>query len=499
MGSYFRFFLCVCVCGETLFLYVRTEAVQSEIGQSLDYTPGYVDVMDTPTFWAKNTPISPVTPPSASRIIPVFRQQAIPIVFCAGTLHSTRIPFLNVDYRAVNTMKYTYLTRKNIELSTPCLQVLDSPDMLRWRVPTLDLVSDDEDANAQPVPESVSCLRPPRWRRGILHPPAGSVIEMDLPNVTVEDCFCGSMVYILNKCVNGMKDPIYLQSCTHAFDITPMSSWQAFANWFMPIFVSYIFARNFCPHAILEELFRLPIYWQAHCAGRQCPNWATSFLSGFDWTSARLEALLASVLQPDVDPEPLVMNVTPSNTDWSEENDDVTPRDMEVDMDSVDDPVDAALERDLLRWEEQRDRTPSPPPSMSSAPHPQPSMSSAPDPQPSMSSAHAPQPSMSSGPDPQIEATISSRLNRVFKWGNCSVHKSCSLQPHVLGPTSREPGVIKLYCSKWFKVESGGQRGCWFSQPFPRERYSELGMVHKQKYQDLRLAMKRNAKRPGAE
>ena len=318
MGSYFRFFLCVCVCGETLFLYVRTEAVQSEMGQSLDYTPGYVDVMDTPTFWAKNTPISPGTPPSASRIIPVFRQQAIPIVFCAGTLHSTRIPFFNVDYRNVNTMKFTYLTHKNIELSTPCLQVLDSPDMLRWRVPTLDLVSDDEDPNAQPVPESVSCLRPPRWRRGILHPPAGSVIEMDLPNVTVEDCFCGSTVYILNKCVNGMKDPIYLQSCTHAFDITPMSSWQAFANWSMPIFVSYIFARNFFPHAIVEELFRLPIYWQAHCAGRQCPNWATSFLSGFDWTSARLEALLASVLQPDVDPEPLVMNVTPSNTDWSE-------------------------------------------------------------------------------------------------------------------------------------------------------------------------------------
>jgi len=162
----------------------------------------------------------------------------------------------------------------------------------------------------------------------------------------------------------------------------------------------------FFPHAILEELFRLPIYWQAHCAGRQCPNWATSFLSGFDWTSARLEALLASALQPDVDPEPLVMNVTPSNADWSEENDDVTPRDMEVDMDSVEDPVDAALERDLQKWEEQRDRTPSPPPSMSSAPHPQPSMSSAPDPQPSMSSAHDPQPSMSSGPDPQIEANI---------------------------------------------------------------------------------------------
>ena len=119
--------------------------------------------------------------------------------------------------------------------------------MLRWRVPTLDLVSDDEDANVQPVPESVSCLRPPRWRRGILHPLAGSVIEMDLPNVTVEDCFCGSMVYILNKCVNGMKDPIYLQSCTHAFDITQLSSWQAFANRSMPIFVSYVFARIFFP------------------------------------------------------------------------------------------------------------------------------------------------------------------------------------------------------------------------------------------------------------
>ena len=152
-----------------------------------------------------------------------------------------------------------------------------------------------------------------------------------------------------------------------------------------------------------------------------------------------MEALLASVLQPGVDPEPLVMNATPSNMDWSEENDDVTPQDMDVDMDSADDPVDAALERDLQRWQEQRDCTPSPPPSMSSAPDPQ------------------------------------------------------------LGPTSKEPGVIKLYCSKWFKAESGGHRGCWFSQPFPRERFSELGMVHKQKYQDLRLAMKRNARRPGAE
>lgn len=117
--------------------------------------------------------------------------------------------------------------------------------MLRWRVPALDLVSDDEDTKAEPVQESVLCLRPLRSRQGILHPPAGSVIEMDLPDVTVEDWFCGSMVDILNTCVNGMKDPMHLQSCAHAFDFTPMSSWQAFTNLSMPIFLSYVFARIF--------------------------------------------------------------------------------------------------------------------------------------------------------------------------------------------------------------------------------------------------------------
>lgn len=54
-------------------------------------------------------------------------------------------------------------------------------------MPTLDLVTDDEDAEAEPVQESVACTRPLRWRQGMLHPPAGSVVDMPLPNVSVED------------------------------------------------------------------------------------------------------------------------------------------------------------------------------------------------------------------------------------------------------------------------------------------------------------------------
>ena len=107
-----------------------------------------------------------------------------------------------------------------------------------------------------------------------------------------------------------------------------------------------------------------------------------------------------------------------------------------------------------------------------------------------------PEASESSGA--KVEITVGARLNRVFKWGNCSVHKHCSLQPHVLGPNAKEAGQIKLYCSKWFKVTETGQRECWFSKSFPRDRFNELGLVHKRKYQDLALAMKRNARQPSA-
>ena len=346
------------------------------------------------------------------------------------------------------------ISPKHSELSTPSLEVLDSPDLQRLRVPTLDLVTDDEDAEAETVQESVACTRPLRWRRGILHPPAGSVVEMHLPAVSLEDPLCASMVDILDSCISIIMRKLVLQwSCTHACD---------FPSVFLATYSKFF-------HANLQEISRLPIYWEAHCAGHPCPNWATSFLTGFDWTSLRLEAFLAAVLQPASDPDPLVMSVTPSHTDSPEENVDATPPDMDIEMDPADDPAQAALERDLERWQHERDRTPSPPPSSSSA------------------------------PGPQMEVTVSARLNRVFKWGNCSVHKSCSLQPHVLGPNAKEPGQIKLYCSKWFKVSDGGQRGCWFNVPFPRHRFSELGLVHKQKYQDLKLAMKRNARRPSTE
>ena len=82
---------------------------------------------------------------------------------------------------------------------------------------------------------------------------------------------------------------------------------------------------------------------------------------------------------------------------------------------------------------------------------------------------------------------------RCFIWGNCQQHPGRSLQPHVLGPRSQNAGQLRLYCSAWFKMDAEGKRGCWYSEPFPRESFAELSSVHKAKYTDLAAALRRNA------
>ena len=65
----------------------------------------------------------------------------------------------------------------------------------------------------------------------------------------------------------------------------------------------------------------------------------------------------------------------------------------------------------------------------------------------------------------------------------------------ILGPKSKNPGTILLYCSLWRKEDAAGKRMCWFSRPFPREGFAELGQLHRDKYQDLQLALRRNSVR----
>lgn len=64
---------------------------------------------------------------------------------------------------------------------------------------------------------------------------------------------------------------------------------------------------------------RLPEYWELWCAGHPCPQWANAFLSSFDWTFLRLQAFLASVLQPGAEPEPDIVNATPTKMDLAEQ------------------------------------------------------------------------------------------------------------------------------------------------------------------------------------
>ena len=117
MGSYFRFFfVCLCVCVEKhCFCTSGQKQCKVKLGSHwnirLDTWMSWIHLL----FGRRAHPsVRALHHLQAEGIIPVFRQQAIPIVFCAGTLHSTRIPFLNVEYRAVNTMKYTYLTHRAV-------------------------------------------------------------------------------------------------------------------------------------------------------------------------------------------------------------------------------------------------------------------------------------------------------------------------------------------------------------------------------------------------
>lgn len=67
---------------------------------------------------------------------------------------------------------------------------MDSPELQRLSVPLLDLLTDDEDmclALPDRAQESMVSRRSVRWRSGALHPPAGAVVELPVPNVSLED------------------------------------------------------------------------------------------------------------------------------------------------------------------------------------------------------------------------------------------------------------------------------------------------------------------------
>ena len=94
------------------------------------------------------------------------------------------------------------------------------------------------------------------------------------------------------------------------------------------------------------------------------PAGAVDFLQSFPWTLPRIEAFLASVLLGVEPEEPTVQDVHHENSlpasyslvlEEGEEEDD-----FEEDLLVESDPAQLALDKDLQRWMEERDRTPSP-------------------------------------------------------------------------------------------------------------------------------------------
>ena len=89
---------------------------------------------------------------------------------------------------------------------------------------------------------------------------------------------------------------------------------------------------------------------------------------------------------------------------------------------------------------------------------------------------------------------LSSKLNRVYKWGTCpKCAGKRSLQPHVFSANAKSPGRLVLYCSGWWKAGDQNGRACWFQKDFPMERKNELSRFLKDKYNDLSLSLRRNA------
>eukprot|EP00435_Cladocopium_sp_Y103_P060743 s135_g22.t1 len=224
--------------------------------------------------------------------------------------------------------------------------------MLRIHMPVLDLVSDDEAVEPPGAPEEVDIGSSPlRWRRGVLHPPEGSVMEMSVPDVPLEDSkfkFFSFEISYTHETVQT-KISLFVQSAC------------SYEN------AGYMSAARSC---------RLPDLWEAFRLGLAVPEWALPVLSNFDWTPLRLHAYVEAVLRPSGTPEPDVMNVTPRSCYLDVDEPDVmnvTPRSMDLAAEMEDerddslvpsqcsmDLAEAALDRDLQKWEEQRDATPSP-------------------------------------------------------------------------------------------------------------------------------------------
>ena len=97
----------------------------------------------------------------------------------------------------------------------------------------------------------------------------------------------------------------------------------------------------------------------------------------------------------------------------------------------------------------------------------------------------------------QATSSLRQKLDRHYKWGQCNKCVGRSLQPHVMGAGSKEPGKLVLYCRNWWRPGPLNGRLCWQQFEFPMERFCDLNRAAKTKCNDLRLSLARNARPDG--
>ena len=240
-----------------------------------------------------------------------------------------------------------------------------------------------------------------------------------------------------------------------------------------------------CP----QELAKLPLYFE-HVeanASAEVPQWALVFLQDFPWTQARLHSFLDSALHGAVADEPTMNDISKCDgvletLEDCEEEVAFYP-DHEISFDT-DDLAEQALDRDLERWAQERDESPS----LALMPDQPLSPEDILEPISADSAPVAPS-SSSSG-----LMSVSDRLQslqqrqgnaRVFKFGSCP-HHGTALRAHVWSARSLKAGRAALVCSRFWKRDPTTKKPlCWYYKDVSNAEAAKWPRFHRQRHQSL--------------
>lgn len=212
----------------------------------------------------------------------------------------------------------------------------------------------------------------------------------------------------------------------------------------------------------LQELRALPQYFTGWQTGSAVPHWATRFLSSFPWSAARVQACVEAALNPSVCPEPDTVELTCEDAEEELMSED----DPEVDI------AEAALDRNLARWQQQRDSSPSPPTTETAA-------------------------SSSSGSSRQVPLSVSlskAKPKRDYKSGHCPIHL-CARSPRVFSERSVKAGQAAYVCNKFFQRNAQGKPMCFHFVKAARADISRWPVVPKNNFFSLQSAFARGGQK----